>query len=88
MLIDFITHDFSEHSTFGGSSFSNSEDALGLISHNRSKSADKCIFILFGLAKIIFTLFKSSVTDAQPSSDSILFCKFDKNLCCLNVLHA
>jgi hypothetical protein len=88
MFINLITHDFAEFLTFGGSSFSNSADASGLISHNLSKSADKCIFILSGLAKIIFTLFKSSVTDDHPSSDSILFCKFDKNLCCLNVLHA
>lgn len=67
---------------------SNKDEASGFISHNASKSAAICILMLFGSLKILFMLFKSSLTDDHPSSDSILFCKTVKNFCCLSVLQA
>lgn len=82
------SHDLLEHLILVGSSCSNMDEASGLILHKLSKSAAMCSFILSGWVKIDFKLIKSSLIDNHPSSDSILLCKFVKNLCCLSVLHA
>lgn len=87
-LIYFISYDLSELITLFGTNCSNNDEASGFVSHNKFKSAAKCIFMLFGSVKIVFIAFKSSFIDDHPSSNPILFCKLVKNLCCLSVLHA
>lgn len=88
MFIYFISYDLFELMPLFGTICSNNDEASGFVSHNIFKSADKCIFILFGSVKIVFIAFKSSLIEDHPSSNPILLCKAVKNLCCLSVLHA